>query len=223
MQGASKTVQTSRQRQERRAQSAADQVSRMGADVASLVVRVDGQVQAHQLDEVLVAPEAELVGQVESIVLVLLDSGNLAILEDIAVDAGGDGGELGDEIHGVLKGVLPVLLLVNALRIGLRECRFVLKSSHGQGELGHGVKVIGAAVDELLDELGDIGASSPLGRQVTNLLLAGNFTSQEQPEETFSFIVSSMSRDLIIQTHLPSGRGSSPPGALGSCSWHSGI
>jgi hypothetical protein len=47
------------------------------------------------------------------------------------------------------------------------------------------VKSAGAAVDELLDELGQVGASGPLGGEVANLLLRGNLTSQEQPEETF--------------------------------------
>jgi hypothetical protein len=46
------------------------------------------------------------------------------------------------------------------------------------------VEVVGAAVDELLNELGDIGTSSPLGRQVANLLLGGDLTGQEKPEET---------------------------------------
>jgi hypothetical protein len=46
------------------------------------------------------------------------------------------------------------------------------------------VESVGATVDELLNELGDIGASGPLGREVTNLLLGGDLTSQEKPEET---------------------------------------
>jgi hypothetical protein len=46
------------------------------------------------------------------------------------------------------------------------------------------VKGVGAAVDELLNELGDIGASSPLGRQITDLLLGGDLTGQQKPEET---------------------------------------
>jgi hypothetical protein len=41
------------------------------------------------------------------------------------------------------------------------------------------VESAGAAVDEFLDELGKVGASSPLGRQVANLLLGGDLTSQQ--------------------------------------------
>lgn len=185
VQGTSQTLETGGEGEHGGAQSAADQMSGVGADVATLVVGVDGQVQAHQLNKVLVAAEAELVGQVEGVVLVLLDGGNLAVLEDVAVDLGGNGGQLGDQVHRVLEGVGPVVLLVDTLGVGLGEGGLVLQSGHGQRELSHGVKGARAAVDELLNELGDIGASSPLRRQVADLLLGGDLASQQQPEETF--------------------------------------
>jgi hypothetical protein len=46
------------------------------------------------------------------------------------------------------------------------------------------VEGAGAAVDELLNELGDVGAGSPLSRQVANLLLGGDLASQQKPEQT---------------------------------------
>lgn len=185
VQGTSQAVKTGRQGEHGGAQGAADQVGGVGADVATLVVSVDGQVQTHQLNEVAVAAEAELVGQVEGVILVLLDGGNLAILEDVAVDAGGNVGQLGNEVHGVLEGVVPVVLLVDTLGIGLGEGRLVLEGGHGKGELSHGVESAGAAVDELLNELGEVGAGSPLGGQVADLLLGGDLAGQEQPEEAF--------------------------------------
>lgn len=185
VEGSGKTVQTSGQGEHGRAESAANQVSGVGTDVSTLVVGVDGQVQSHKLNEVLVLAEAELVGEVEGVVLVLLDRGDLASLEDVLVDAGSDRGELGNEVHGVLESVTPVVLLVDTLGVGLGEGGLVLEGSDGEGELSHGVEVAGAAVDELLDELGHIGAGSPLSGQVTDLLLAWDFTGQEQPEETY--------------------------------------
>jgi len=61
----------------------------------------------------------------------------------------------------------------------------VLKSSDSERELSHGVEVIGAAVDELFDELGHIGTGSPVGREVADLLLGGNLAGQEKPEKTW--------------------------------------
>jgi hypothetical protein len=46
------------------------------------------------------------------------------------------------------------------------------------------VEIGRAVVDELLDELGEIGAGSPLGGEVADLLLGRDLTSQEKPEET---------------------------------------
>lgn len=181
---AGETVETSGQGQEGRAEGRADQVGGVGADVAALVVGVDGEVETHELNEVGVAAEAELVGKVERVVLVLLDSGDLAALEDVLVDAGSDGGELGNEVHRVLESVAPVVALVHTLGVGAGERRGLLESGDGHGELGHRVEVGRAAVDELLNELGDLGAGSPVGRQVANLLLSRDLASQEKPEET---------------------------------------
>lgn len=181
----SETVETGREREHGGAQSTTDKVGSVGANITTLVVGVDGQVQTHELNEVAVVAEAELVGQIEGVVLVLLDRGDLAVLEDVAVDFGGDGGQLGDEVHRVLEGVVPVVLLVDTLSVGLSESGLVLKGSHSQRELGHGVEGVGAAVNELLKEFGEVGAGSPLSRQVPDLLLRGDLTGQEEPEETF--------------------------------------
>jgi len=46
------------------------------------------------------------------------------------------------------------------------------------------VEVAGASVDELLNVLRNLRAGSPLGGEVTDLLLGWDLTSQEEPEET---------------------------------------
>lgn len=178
------TLETGRDRQEGRAESRANQVGSVCGDVSTLVVGVNGEVQTQQLNEVLVLAKAQLVGEVERVVLVLLDRRDLASLEDVLVDAGGDSRQLSNQVHGVLKSVTPVLLLVDTLGIGLCERRGVLESRDGEGELSHGVEVRGAAVDELLNELRNIGTGGPLSGQVADLLLGGDLAGQEEPEET---------------------------------------
>lgn len=181
---AGETVQASGKGEEGGGEGRADQVSGVGADVATLVVGVDGEVESHQLNEGLVVAEAELVGKVEGVILVLLDWGNLSILVDVLVDSSSDGWELCNQVHRVLVCVSPVLLLVDALGVCLGERRLVLESVDGNRELSHWVEGGWAAVDQLLNELGDVGAGSPLGRQVADLLLGWDLTGQEQPEET---------------------------------------
>jgi hypothetical protein len=50
------------------------------------------------------------------------------------------------------------------------------------------VEVAWASVDKLFDEFRDIGSGSPVRRQVTDLLLGGNLTSEEEPEETWQIL-----------------------------------
>jgi len=109
VQRSSKAVETGSQGEIRGAESATDQVGGMGRDVATLVVGVDGKIQPHELNEVLVLGESKLVGQVVRVILVFLNGRNATILVDVAVDLRGNGGQLGNEVHGVLEGVLPVL------------------------------------------------------------------------------------------------------------------
>lgn len=184
VEGTGKTVQASGEGKEGGAESGADKVGGVGADVATLVIGVNGEVQTHELNEVGVAAEAELVSEVVGVILVLLDGSDLATLEDVLVNAGSDGGELGNEVHGVLKGISPVLLLVDALGVGAGERGGLLESGNGHGELSHGVEVGRAAVDQLLNKLGNLGAGGPVRGKVADLLLGGNLAGEEKPEET---------------------------------------
>ena len=123
----SKTVETSSQGEVWRAEGAADQVSGVCADVATFVVGVDGKVESHEFNKVLVLSETELVGQVVTVVLVLLDWSNLTILVDVAVNLSGDGRELSNEVHGVLKRRSPVILLRDTILVRLGKCRVVVQ------------------------------------------------------------------------------------------------
>ncbi len=123
-----KSIETSSKRQEGRAESAANQVGGVSTDVSSFVISVNGEVESQQLDEVVVIGKAKLVGKVETVILILLDGSNLSSLKDILVDSGSNGWKLGNQVHGVLESVSPVLGLLHALSVGLRESRLVLKS-----------------------------------------------------------------------------------------------
>jgi len=180
----SKTIETSGKGQHRGAESTSNQVSGVGANITTLMISVDSKVKSHQLDEVGVVSEAQLVGEVETVILILLNRCNFAALEDVLVDSSSDGWELGNQIHRILESVSPVFGFLHSLGVCLRECRLVLESIDCDRKLCHWVKVIRAAIDKLLDELGNIGAGGPLGGKVADLLLARNFSCQEQPEKT---------------------------------------
>lgn len=157
----------------------------MGRDITTFVIRVDGEVKAHQLIEFVILRETKQLGQVVTIILILVNGRKLAILVNVAVDTTSNVGELGNQIHGILKGRVPVIFLVNTLVVGLGELRFMLKSVDSQRELRHGMKSLGASVNDFLHKLGNVRASSPLSRELLDLLLSGDFTSEQEPEERF--------------------------------------
>ena len=132
MEGSGETVERSGKGQEGVRQRGSDKVTSVSGHVSTLVVRVDGDVQPHELDELLVVSETEKGGQVGGVVLVLVNLGELSISEDVSEDSAGNVGELGNEVHRVVEGGLPVLALVDTLRVGLGEGGVVVELALGE-------------------------------------------------------------------------------------------
>lgn len=180
-----KTVETSGQREEGRRESRTNKLGGVGRDVTSLVVSVDGEVESQKLNELLVVAKAEQRGEVSRVVKrVVNGANNLSVLEKVSVDSRSNDGELGNEVHGILVGVLPVLLLVNTLLVSLGELRLGLQSVDGNTELSHGVEGGGASVDELLNMLGDLGSRGPVSGQTLDLSISGDLAGEQEPEKT---------------------------------------
>lgn len=203
VEGTGETVQGSTEGKEGVRKGGTDQVTGVGGNVTTFVVRVDSDVQSHELDKVGVFTETEQGSQVGRVVLAGVNGRELAVTEDVSEDSASNVRELGNEVHRVIEGSLPVLLLVYTVRVGLGEGRVVVKLSHavsainrffaskstysvnGDGELSHGVESVGASVDQLLNELGDGSPGSPLLGETLDLLVGRDLTSQKQPEESF--------------------------------------
>jgi hypothetical protein len=127
VEGTGETVESSRVGEEGIGEGRTDEFTGVGGDVTAFVVGVDGDVETHEFDEGGVFAEAEEGGQVGRVVLGGIDGGKLAGAKDVAVDAAGNVGQLSDEVHGILKGGSPVLLLGHTLLIGLGESRVVVE------------------------------------------------------------------------------------------------
>ncbi len=56
-------------------------------------------------------------------------------------------------------------------------------SSNSQAKLAHGVKRRRASVKDLLHEFGNGGTSCPIFGQLCDLLLGGDFSSNQKPEK----------------------------------------
>ena len=102
VEGTGETVQRSGHGQEGVGKGGTDQVTGVGRDVTSLVVRVDGQVQPHQLDKGGVVTVSEHAGKVGRVVLGGVDGSDLAVTVDVLEDSGSNDGKLGNQVHAVL-------------------------------------------------------------------------------------------------------------------------
>lgn len=187
MKGTGETIEASGEGEVGIGEGGTDEVSGMSGDVTTFVIRVDGEVETEELDELGVR-EAEGGGEVLAVIGGGVDEGGgraseVTTVEDITVDTGGNGDELGNQVHRVLIGVLPVLGLGDTPLVGLGKGRVMLEGIDGQGELGHGVKGGGARVNEVLNKGGDLGAGGPLLRDGLCLLGGGDLTGQKEPEE----------------------------------------
>lgn len=72
MERSSKTIETCGEREHGGAESTANQVSSVSANIASLVIGVDCQVESHQFNKFLVIAKAKLVCEIVRIILVEL-------------------------------------------------------------------------------------------------------------------------------------------------------
>ena len=97
----------------------------MGRDVATLVVRVECQVEAHEVLEAFVLPAgatlAEHGGEVVGPVLsrVCLRGQRASAPVRVLVDLGRDDGQFGEQADCVVKGGFPVVGLVEAALVEL--------------------------------------------------------------------------------------------------------
>mmetsp|Transcript_24868 Transcript_24868/g.46760 ORF Transcript_24868/g.46760 Transcript_24868/m.46760 type:complete len:406 (+) Transcript_24868:283-1500(+) len=180
--GAGEGVEASRVGEVRVREGGSDEVGGVGGGVSSLVVGVDAEVEAHELVEALVVVakhSAEVSGVVEAGVLA-----DDSVEVDVPVDGGRDLGELSDDVEDVLEDVLMVFGLGGSLLVGLGEGAAGLGGVEANGELGHGVHVLGEAVEEGNDVAGEArGALVEVGGEAINLGLGGDLRGEEEPEE----------------------------------------
>ncbi len=205
---ASKTIHASSEAEVGVRQSTADKVGGVSTDVAALVVTVDHKVQAHELIKLRVV-ESHHASIVGALIQRRVRGNLLAIVIDVAVDLSSSSkgkkklightrcmqqnetyvvmvpGEEGDQVQGIFEGVFPVFGLVNTIGIGLGEQALALKSIDTNGELGHGVKVLGQVLEHMRHFVGELlGSFGKLVNQGISLCLGRNLTGDQKPQQS---------------------------------------
>mmetsp|Transcript_18279 Transcript_18279/g.51648 ORF Transcript_18279/g.51648 Transcript_18279/m.51648 type:complete len:344 (+) Transcript_18279:662-1693(+) len=166
------------------AQRGAHQVGRMRGDVAPLVVRVQHQVQAGHLLELLAAVDAQHVCVVGRPVHALVVCWSSAVLESTAVDGGCHHGDLGNQVQCILKRVLPVLGLLHSLVVRGGEFRVLLHGQHAHRQLGHRVRFLGYGVQRGHHVGGHGAPVVKLERERLCLGIGRHLARQQQPERS---------------------------------------
>eukprot|EP00049_Salpingoeca_infusionum_P000692 m.41706 g.41706 ORF g.41706 m.41706 type:complete len:323 (+) comp10604_c0_seq1:238-1206(+) len=135
----SKTSHTSGKGQVWVSQGRAHKMGCVSRHVAALVISMDGQVHAHQLDKIRVVV-AEHVAEVGRPVERSVDWCDGAVSKCVAEDGGSHNWQLGHKVHGIFVVKLPVVLLLNSLLVvTLGKGRLGLKCRDGRDKLGHWV------------------------------------------------------------------------------------
>jgi len=92
---------------------------------------MDGEIKTEKLDKGRILAKTKEMGKIPRVVFGRVDSGEFTETVDIAVDAGSDIRELGNNIHGVLKSGAPIILLVHTVLIGLGKGRAMVELEEG--------------------------------------------------------------------------------------------
>ena len=157
-------------------------------------------------------------------VKILLDTRELlASFVGVSVDPGGESGKLGQQIDGILIGVSPVVSLLDTLLVCGSEDTVVVESSNTHAKLSHGVQSCWEATETLsssvqvLISLEETHESTSFS---TNLGSSPRSASSFERERTCSGVGTC---PVSKSQNMPSGMISSPPMAVGSCFWQSGI
>ena len=187
MQRARQSLQAGAVAQERVAQRAADQMGRVRRDVAALVVAVQREVQPQQVLEVLVLDSglAERRGVVVRPVPFRIVALTVLIAIDSvrpAVHVGGHVRQLGKEGDAVVEGVVPVVGLADASRVGGGEGRVLAQSGDPDGELRHGMHLPLAGPDDSKYRPGQLGLLREFCRESADLRDRWNASGEQQPE-----------------------------------------
>mmetsp|Transcript_29188 Transcript_29188/g.44939 ORF Transcript_29188/g.44939 Transcript_29188/m.44939 type:complete len:399 (+) Transcript_29188:306-1502(+) len=178
-----KGVESGGIRQVRVTEGRSDQMGGMGRRVTSLVIGVDAEVQPHKFVErrVVVSQHAAKVGRVIQGGIL----GDDAVKVDVAVNGGGNFRQLGDDVEDVFQDVFVVIRLGGTLLVGLGKGRIGLARVEADGELRHGMHVLGEGIQKGNDVGGEFGARMKFGGERIDLFLGGHFGGQKQPEERF--------------------------------------
>lgn len=92
------------------------------------MVSVDDQVETHQVGKLSVSAESQHLSVVGGVIQLWVVVDVLSVVVDVSVDARSDDVDLGDDVHGIFVGGVPVLSLRHTSRVAGSEDGLSLES-----------------------------------------------------------------------------------------------
>lgn len=156
----------------------------VGRDITTLVVTMKGKVKSEEINKTLFLLLAHHEGIVVGPILgeINLTRKRATAAVSVLVDFGSNLGKLGNEIKRIVKGVLPVLGLVDAALVGLCEFGVVVENRDSHGKLSHGMKGRRQAIQKLDSVVRKLSVLSKLARQLAGLLYGRDFSGKKKPK-----------------------------------------
>ena len=185
MQGPGQTAQARGERIEDIGERRANEVRRVRADIAGLVIGVQDEVQAREIGVALAVCNSHHAREVQAVVLsgVVARLGLLAEIL-VAIDERSDDRQFGGQVQAVLQRWLPIHILLHARVVLAVEGRVRAQRQHCLREQDHRVGVLRHGLDHLVHVVGHIGAPRPLCLHLLRLLSGRHFADHEQVVQT---------------------------------------
>ena len=102
-----------------------------------------------------------------------------------AVNIGGNAGEPGYQVHGIIEYCFPIILFIHARRIFFSKLAFGLKRHDTGYELGHWMGVERKRFESIEYMCGHMGSSLQNGGCMVHIVFSRQFTYQHQVEQSF--------------------------------------
>mmetsp|Transcript_11507 Transcript_11507/g.70772 ORF Transcript_11507/g.70772 Transcript_11507/m.70772 type:complete len:235 (-) Transcript_11507:94-798(-) len=186
MQGPCQAVQARREGEIGIAQCTPHQVGCMSTNVATLVIRVDGLVETHELPTlfIIVSHHSGVIGRpVQGRIRPNTHRGLSAIVAPVNICR--NLWQLRDEVHGIFVHVFPVLGLVHAIEVRPGKMRAGLQGHDRRRELCHGMRIGRERLQDAVDVVGDFAPLDEFVAERFYLLLGRYVPGHEQPHEPF--------------------------------------
>ena len=109
----------------------------------------------------------------------------LTLLVSVSVDESSESWDLSDQTDDIIVARIPVLGLVDTIRIGFSELAGWLETEKSHRELSHWVHIDWEVLDELFDLSRYITLLLNLSGDILELVVLWDFSSKQKPEDSF--------------------------------------